>query len=186
VFTAGDGTPFRPQTLSRAFVRLSRENGLRVIRLHDLRHTANTLLKKLGVPPRDRQLILGHANISTTQGIYEHDDMESRRENLERIEKLLLRKHESADDGNGSRQNGRQGVLYARRASVFTTVNLAGVEGFEPPALGFGGPSKQSIAQRITSVNRSVEVRRRTWKLGCVAVKFAVKQEPENPDRRAA
>lgn len=175
IFTAEDGTPFRPQTLSRAFLRLSQTHGLRAIRLHDLRHTANTLLKKLGVPARDRQLILGHADISTTQGIYEHDDMESRRENLEKIEKLLLSEHESVGDGQRSRQIGRQGAVYTRRLNHFTTVTLAGVEGFEPPALGFGDPSEQSIAQRLTSVNRVVEARRRAWKLGCVAVKMAVK-----------
>ncbi|MEV7321218.1 site-specific integrase [Streptomyces sp. NPDC093970] len=175
IFTAEDGTPFRPQTLSRAFLRLSQTSGLRTIRLHDLRHTANTLLKKLGVPARDRQFILGHANISTTQGIYEHDDMESRRENLEKIEKLLLSEHESVGDGQRSRQNGRQGVIYTRRLSPFTTVNLAGVEGFEPPALGFGDPSRHSLTQRLTSVDRVVQAHRRTWKLGCVAVKMAVK-----------
>jgi integrase len=127
VFIAEDGTSFRPQTLSRAFLRLSRAHGLRVIRLHDLRHTANTLLKKLGVPARDRQLILGHADISTTQGIYEHDDMVSRRKNLEKIEELLLGKQESVRDG----QRSRQSVIYARTSHIFTTVKLAGASVLE-------------------------------------------------------
>jgi len=37
---------------------------------HDLRRTAATMLKGLGVPARDAQVILGHANIAVTLGIY--------------------------------------------------------------------------------------------------------------------
>ena len=37
---------------------------------HDMRRTAATLLKDLGVPARDAQVILGHANIAVTWGIY--------------------------------------------------------------------------------------------------------------------
>ncbi len=44
--------------------------GLPRIVFHDLRRTAATLLKDLGVPARDAQVILGHANIAVTLGIY--------------------------------------------------------------------------------------------------------------------
>ena len=37
---------------------------------HDLRRTAATMLKSLGVPARDAQTILGHANIAVTLGVY--------------------------------------------------------------------------------------------------------------------
>jgi hypothetical protein len=36
---------------------------------HDLRRTAATRLKSLGVPARDAQTILGHANIALTLGV---------------------------------------------------------------------------------------------------------------------
>lgn len=49
------------------------------IRLHTLRHTAASLLKDLGVPARDAQIILGHAHITTTQQIYTHVDEAARR-----------------------------------------------------------------------------------------------------------
>jgi len=53
-------------------------------------------------------LILGRADIATTQGVYEHDDMESRRENMQRIEKLLVSKEARAADSIYCRQIGRQ------------------------------------------------------------------------------
>ncbi len=37
---------------------------------HDLRRTAATLLKDLGVPARDAQVILGYSHVSVTLGIY--------------------------------------------------------------------------------------------------------------------
>jgi Phage integrase family len=43
---------------------------LRPIRLHDLRHTAATLLKDLGVPARDTMDILGHSRIAVTMEVY--------------------------------------------------------------------------------------------------------------------
>lgn len=51
-----------------------------------MRHTTATLLKNLGVPARDVQLILGHSNIMTTQQIYQHDDMSTRRDALTRLQ----------------------------------------------------------------------------------------------------
>jgi integrase len=41
--------------------------------------TAASLLKDLGVPARDAQIILGHAHITTTQQIYTHVDEATRR-----------------------------------------------------------------------------------------------------------
>jgi len=54
-----------------------------------LRHTTASLLKKLRVPPRDAQIILGHAHISTTLQIYTHVDLEARDEALTGLSKLL-------------------------------------------------------------------------------------------------
>jgi integrase len=54
-----------------------------------LRHTAASLLKKLAVPPRDAQVILGHAHVSTTQQIYTHVDEVAQRDALTRLNKLL-------------------------------------------------------------------------------------------------
>jgi site-specific recombinase XerD len=42
------------------------------MRFHDLRHSAATILLSTGVNAKVVQEILGHANISTTLGIYGH------------------------------------------------------------------------------------------------------------------
>lgn len=54
-----------------------------------LRHTAASLLKVLGVPLKDAQVILGHANASTTQQIYTHVDDAAMREAITRLNRLL-------------------------------------------------------------------------------------------------
>ncbi|WP_117208662.1 tyrosine-type recombinase/integrase [Allorhizocola rhizosphaerae] len=91
VFTGKDGNPLEPGSLLRAFRRLCIKHGFRPIRLHDLRHSQATLLKKLGVQPRDAQLILGHASVQTTQEIYQHGDEEEQRKTLQQVERIYLR-----------------------------------------------------------------------------------------------
>lgn len=89
VFTTKTGRPIEPRNLVRSFTRICDDNGIRRIRLHALRHTAASLLKKLGVPPRDAQVILGHAHVSTTQQIYTHVDEVAQRDALTRLNNLL-------------------------------------------------------------------------------------------------
>lgn len=89
VFTTAHGRPIEPRNLARSFERIVQAAGLRPIRLHDLRHTTASLLKKLGVPARDAMVILGHSGISVTLEIYTHVDEESRRDAVGRIDRLL-------------------------------------------------------------------------------------------------
>lgn len=70
VFTTRTGRPIDPHNLSRSFDRIVASAGLPPIVFHDLRRTAATLLKDLGVPARDAQVILGHSHVSVTLGIY--------------------------------------------------------------------------------------------------------------------
>ena len=70
VFTTRSGRPVEPRNLSRSFDRIVTAAGLPNIVFHDLRRTAATMLKSLGVPARDAQTILGHANIAVTLGVY--------------------------------------------------------------------------------------------------------------------
>ncbi len=60
--------PGRAPNLSRSFDRIVTAAGLPNIVFHDLRRTAATMLKSLGVPTRDAQTILGHANFAVTLG----------------------------------------------------------------------------------------------------------------------
>lgn len=54
------------------FKRLLQAADLPVIRFHDLRHSAATILLGMGVHPKIVQELLGHSNISTTMDIYSH------------------------------------------------------------------------------------------------------------------
>ena len=47
------------------------------------------LLKDLGVAARDTQIILGHANVTTTQQIYTYVDEAAQRVALTRLNQLL-------------------------------------------------------------------------------------------------
>jgi integrase len=89
VFTTRTGQPVEPSNLVRSFRRICEVNGVRRIRVHALRHTTASLLKQLGVPARDAQVILGHAHVTTTQQIYTHVDEVARRDALTRLNRLL-------------------------------------------------------------------------------------------------
>jgi integrase len=91
VFTTGTGRPIEPRNLVRSFARICDHGGIRKISVHAIRHTTASLLKELRVPPRDAQVILGHANFSTTQQIYTHVDEAARFEAVTRLNRLLGR-----------------------------------------------------------------------------------------------
>ncbi|GAA5048029.1 integrase [Thermocatellispora tengchongensis] len=89
VFTTKSGRPIEPRNLARSFARMIDAEGLRPIRVHDLRHTAASLLKKLRVAPRDAMEILGHSRISVTMEIYTHGDEESRQNAITKVGDLF-------------------------------------------------------------------------------------------------
>jgi integrase len=89
VFTTRTGRPVEPRNLVRSFTRICENNGIRRIHVHAIRHTTVSLLKALGVPARDAQIILGHAHITTTQQIYTHVDEAARLDAVTKLNKLL-------------------------------------------------------------------------------------------------
>ena len=90
VFTTRSGQPIEPRNLSRSFVRLVKDGKLWPIRVHDLRHTVASLLKKLRTAPNDAKEILGHARISTTLEIYTAGVEDDQRAALDRISDVLF------------------------------------------------------------------------------------------------
>jgi integrase len=72
VFCNQYGSFLRPDRVRKQFQQLLVTAGLPYMRFHDLRHSAATILMKLGVPPKVVQEILGHSNITITLGIYSH------------------------------------------------------------------------------------------------------------------
>jgi integrase len=101
VVVSGAGTPLEPRNLAKCFERLVKKLGLPRIKIHAMRHTAATILKDLNVPIKDIQLILGHANISTTLNIYQHGTPETQRTALSEVEYILAGNNAvlSADNG---------------------------------------------------------------------------------------
>lgn len=90
VFLSLAGTPIDPKNFVRTFHEIRQKTGLPRITVHHTRHTAATMLKNLGVPARDAQLILGHSHITTTQQLYQHADLNGQVLALARIEQQLL------------------------------------------------------------------------------------------------
>jgi integrase len=67
-----DGQPYTPDTLTRMWRKHTRRAGVRVIRLHDARHSCGTALHLRGVPLAVIAKWLGHADAETTARIYAH------------------------------------------------------------------------------------------------------------------
>ena len=65
------GAPLHPEWYSDEFARLCREAGVPVIRLHDTRHTANSLMAAAGVPDHIRAAWCGHT-VAVNVGTYTH------------------------------------------------------------------------------------------------------------------
>ena len=67
-----DGKPYSPSVISHSFTRLIKRLDMPVIRYHDLRHSAASILISLGCNVKEVSAFLGHNNVSTTLDIYAH------------------------------------------------------------------------------------------------------------------
>ena len=83
-----DGKEFMPDLIYRKTRQLMKKCGLPVIRFHDLRHTAASLLAPR-VTPKQLQEFLGHEDISTTLGIYAHVLDDQKRETTAAMNNVL-------------------------------------------------------------------------------------------------
>jgi integrase len=63
VFTTKNGTPLEPRNVNRSFETLRRGANVRIIRLHDLRHSCATLLFAMGVEAVTVQRIPRHSRL---------------------------------------------------------------------------------------------------------------------------
>lgn len=181
VFTTATGRPIEPNNFVRSFQRLCRQHGLRVIKVHHLRHTAATLLKKLGVPARDTQLILGHSHISVTQEIYQHVDMDSRRDALERIEGVFSTQTQS--DGF-SRQD--KPSLWSVE-DMWKRIISGGPAGDRTQDTLLKSSITNSLFPLSTSLKLSVRRGVRRLQLGHVAVKLSRQPgRPAHPTKAAS
>jgi len=72
VFTDELGAPLHPESVSTRFETLADRAGIRRVRLHDLRHTAASLMLAAGENVKVVAELLGHSSPTITQDIYQH------------------------------------------------------------------------------------------------------------------
>lgn len=89
VFPTGIGTPYEPDNLKRHLVRMLDRAGLPHVRIHDLRHTAASLMLAQGIQPKVISEILGHSRIGVTLDIYGHLYEPARQEAADKMDQLL-------------------------------------------------------------------------------------------------
>ena len=85
VFSRPDGTPLRARKLHRDFKNVVASADLAPLRLHDLRHTAATLMLKNGTNVKVVSERLGHATVAFTLDRYAHVLPDMQREAAEAL-----------------------------------------------------------------------------------------------------
>jgi integrase len=89
VFTSPFGAPMDPSNISHRFQRIREKAGLPPMRLHDLRHTAATLLLQQGVHPSVVREMLGHSTILLTLNTYSHVIPTMHRDAADKMDRLF-------------------------------------------------------------------------------------------------
>jgi integrase len=88
VFCRDDGTPWKPDHVTRRFKTIAAAAGLPVIKLHEGRHSAASLARDAEVDPEIRRKSLGHADAAMTSH-YTHIEAEAHRAAAEAVAKLV-------------------------------------------------------------------------------------------------
>ena len=78
-----------PNRLTHNFIKIIKKNKLRHIRFHDLRHSCASLMLKNGVPMKNIQEWLGHADFGTTANIYSHLDYSAKQSSANTISNVF-------------------------------------------------------------------------------------------------
>ncbi len=79
------GKLIRPDYVTSHFTVILKQNDLKKIRFHDLRHSCASLLLANKVPMKMIQDWLGHSDMGTTANIYSHIDSESKKDSAKAI-----------------------------------------------------------------------------------------------------
>lgn len=85
-----DGSPVLPDYMTHKYKEFLAAHSLPDIRMHDMRHTAASLLAAHDATPQQAQEFLGHESISTTLDIYTHCLDESKRKTADIMDKIYL------------------------------------------------------------------------------------------------
>jgi integrase len=90
VFINDKGRPIDPDYLTRKFREIVKTLNVKKITLHGLRHTAATLLMKLGVHVKIVSDILGHSRVQVTLDFYSHSNEEMMRQSTNELEQHIF------------------------------------------------------------------------------------------------
>lgn len=93
-----DESILKPDYVSHKFNQILKNNNLKSIRFHDLRHSCASLLLSNKVSMKDIQIWLGHSSYNTTANIYTHVDTESKQNSALVIGNSLNFTEPSQDD----------------------------------------------------------------------------------------
>jgi integrase len=88
--TTSLGSPIHPRDLLQDFKKLLKDVDLPVIRFHDLRHTAASLMLNNNIPSIVVSRTSGHAKASITLDIYSHLNPSMQVEAADKIDELIL------------------------------------------------------------------------------------------------
>jgi integrase len=99
VFGTPEGKPLRPNTVTRAWESLAGHAGLKVIRLHDARHTHASIMLKQGIHPKIVQERLGHSSIQMTLDTYSHVTPGLQEAAAARFDEVLTARCKEAETG---------------------------------------------------------------------------------------
>lgn len=89
VFANEVGLPLDTKLIPRNFQSVLKDNNMRVIKFHSLRHTYATRLFESNVPVKTVQMLMGHSNMNTTMNIYTHVMPEEKEEAVEKLNELF-------------------------------------------------------------------------------------------------
>lgn len=90
IFTQWNGEPIYPSTPSKWFAKFLKQNNLKIITFHQLRHTSATILINEGINIREVSKRLGHSNTSTTLNIYSHALKSADKDAADKIGNILF------------------------------------------------------------------------------------------------
>jgi integrase len=99
MFCREDGTPLRPEHVSRRFNALAKDAGLPVIKLHAARHTAASLMLEAGLDVKIVQDTLGHSTSVITRDTYQHVRIQVHKDAAEKVVALLPEETAGAETG---------------------------------------------------------------------------------------
>lgn len=102
VFCTTLGKPLAPDRVTPQWRAVLARLGLPRIRIHDLRHTAASLLLQWGTHPKVVQELLGHSTIAITLDLYSHTVPALHRQAAQQFDQLFRASTSSTDAAQGA------------------------------------------------------------------------------------